>query len=315
MNPMLNRDTVTLAYQLLLGRLPESDQVVTEHMQLGTLEKLRVAIIASKEYKAKTLHSQFETSQWVCVDVLDRYAMWLDLHDRYVSHGCLQNNWEPDETSFFESRLHHGATVLDIGANIGWFSLVAAKNIGPTGKVHAFEPRSETTKMLRRTVAQNFLGSVIEVWEYALSDKSEEVQLLWSKNTDNPGHSFMMDAKGGDKREKELSGQRILACSLDTLLPDIAPDVIKIDVEGAEPKALIGAKNAIARKKPVILSELFPEQIERVSSKTCAAFIAMMEEIGYQCYWLQQGKPTQRLRDYPADSKRELESVIFEWRG
>jgi FkbM family methyltransferase len=311
----IDRQTVELAYVLLLGRPPESEQAIEAHLKLGSVEKLRSAMTASSEFKSKMLHSNFANSKWVSADVLDRYTMWVDLHDRYVSHGCLNNSWEPEETSFFESRLRSGDVVLDIGANIGWFSLVAAKHIGSAGTVHAFEPRPETAKMLKRTVAQNSLTSTINVWEYALSDKPEELKLSWGNNTINPGGSFISGSASDNMQIEGHTSQKIFACKLDDLLPDVAPNIIKIDVEGAEPRALFGAKNAIARKKPVILSELFPEQLKRVSGKTPLAFISQMEDMGYHCFWLQKGQPTQRLKDFPTESKRELESVIFEWRG
>jgi FkbM family methyltransferase len=315
MNIEFNKQTIEIAYALLLGRPPENEQAIEHHLKLGSLEKLRAAMTASPEFKSKVLHSNFADSKWVAADVLSRYTMWIDLHDKYVSHGCLNNSWEPEETSFFESRLRSGDVVLDIGANIGWFSLVAAKHIGSSGKVHAFEPRPETAKMLKRTVAQNSLNSTINVWEYALSDKAEELNLSWGNNTVNPGGSFISGSADNSAPIAGHVSQKIFACKLDDLLPDVAPNIIKIDVEGAEPRALMGAKNAIARKKPVILSELFPEQLKRVSGKTPVAFISQMEDMGYQCFWLQKGLPTKRLKDFPSESKRQLESVIFEWRG
>jgi FkbM family methyltransferase len=311
----LNKQTIELAYLLLLGRPPENEHAIEAHLKLGSVDKLRLAMTGSPEFKSKMLHANFTNSKWVSADVLGRYTMWIDLHDRYVSHGCLNNGWEPEETSFFESRLRSGDVVLDIGANIGWFSLVAAKHIGNSGKVHAFEPRTETAKMLRRTVAQNLLSSTIHVWEYALADKAEELNLSWGNNTINPGNSFISRSSDDNTSVAEHTSQKVLACKLDDLLPDVAPNIIKIDVEGAEPRALLGAKNAIARKKPVILSELFPEQLKRVSGKTPVAFISQMEDMGYQCFWLQRGQPTKRLRDFPSESTRDLESVIFEWRS
>jgi len=182
--------------------------------------------------------------------------MWIDLHDRYVSHGCLNNNWEPSETNFFISRLHSGDTVLDIGANIGWFSLVAAKHIGNTGVVHSFEPRPETARMLIRTLALNNLRSIVHAWEYALSDEAGEIEINWGVGTDNPGGSFISEISS--KNKVGIQSARCKAMRLDDLLPDIKPDVIKIDVEGAEPLVFSGAVNALKRGRPVVLSELFP---------------------------------------------------------
>jgi FkbM family methyltransferase len=315
MNVKLNDDTVRLAYMLLLGREPESEKAIKDHLALGSLDKVRSVMMGSAEFKTKIMQSNFSSSKWVATDVLDRFVMWIDLHDRYVSHGCLNNDWEPEETAFFTSRLRSGDVVLDIGANLGWFTLVAAKHIGPAGQIHAFEPRPETAKMLKRTIADNNLRSVVRVWEYALSNKAEELYLTWENNTDNPGGSFLSGPQGSEARRTGHDATRVIACRLDDILPDVAPDIIKIDVEGAEPMALAGAKEALARKRPTILSELFPAQLQQVSGKTVAQYISQLEEYGYGCYLLEKGQPTQRLREFPANTQKELVSVVFEWRG
>lgn len=187
----ITREDVITGFRMILGREPESEEAIKAHLSLGDLESLGKTLIASQEFRSKYLQSQFNESKWAATQVLDKYFMWVDLHDRYVSHGCLNNNWEPDETSFFISRLHEGDTVLDIGANIGWFTLVAAKYVGPTGTVHSFEPRPITFSMLARTIAQNGLRSFVHPWEYALSEETGELFINWGINTDNPGGSFV----------------------------------------------------------------------------------------------------------------------------
>ncbi len=308
----LDREDVVIGFRLLLGREPESDEAIQAHISLGSIENLGDALMASQEFRSKYFQAQFSESKWVASQVLDQYLMWVDLHDRYVSNGCLNNNWEPDETTFFISRLHTGDTVLDIGANIGWFTLVAAKHIGPAGTIHAFEPRPITYSMLSKTVSQNGLRNFVHLWEYALSDSAGEVILNWAANTDNPGGSFVTTDKTGQAGHESV---RVRAAKLDELLPDVAPDVIKIDVEGAEPMVFSGAVNALGRRKPIILSELFPNQLLKVSGKTSAQYIQQMKDYGYSCYLLEGGKPTQHLKDFPQSAAKELVSCVFEWQG
>jgi len=308
----LTPENVVDGFRLILGRAPESEEALQAHMSLGSIENLGKALMASQEFRSKYLQAQFSESKWVATQVLDKYLMWVDLHDRYVSHGCLNDNWEPGETTFFISRLHAGDTVLDIGANIGWFTLVAAKHIGPAGTIHAFEPRPVTYNMLAKTVAQNGLRSFVHLWEYALSDEAGELMINWGVNTDNPGGSFVTK---DTPRQAGHESARVRAVRLDELLPDVAPDVIKIDVEGAEPLVFVGAINALKRRKPVILSELNPDQLARVSGKTVAQYIQQMEEYGYACYLLEGSNPTQRLKDFPQGFGKELASCIFEWHG
>jgi FkbM family methyltransferase len=314
MNESLHEEAVRLAYKLLLGREVESDRALQAHLALGTVAALRRAIMSSPEFQAKVLGTPPRArSKWVATEVLDRFTMWVNLGDRYVSAGCLNNSWEPSESQYLISRLRAGDVMLDIGANVGWFSLLAISHIGRTGLVHAFEPRPEIAAMLRRTIADNSLREQVSVWEFALSDCGGEVTLQWERDTDNPGHTFLASAATACR--EELDSTRANAVVLDELLPDLAPDLIKIDVEGAEPKALAGATNAIRRRRPAILSELYPEQLQSVCGVTSSEYIRQLESLGYACYLLENGRPTRRLRDFPADASRELVSVVFEYAG
>jgi FkbM family methyltransferase len=311
MTQEIDEDVVRLAYQLLLGRSIESEETLRSYLSLGTVADLRRVIMSSPEFAA--LMQQSRQAKWVSTDVLGRFTMWLNLSDRYVSSGCLHDDWEPSETKFMASRLGAGDVVLDVGANIGWFSLVAARAIGKRGTVHAFEPRPDTVAMLKRTIADNDLREQVIVWELALADRWESSRLYWEKGTDNPGYSFLEPSNSALLTEFESVA--VKSAVLDELLPDIAPDLIKIDVEGAEPRALSGAKQAIRRRRPVIVSELYPNGLRDVSGVTCAQYIALLRELGYSCYLLEDGRPTRKLRDFPSEWESDNVSVIFEFEG
>lgn len=312
----VTEEIVRLAYQLLLGRNVESNSALTAHLSDGTVADLRRIMMSSEEFQNQIRQQGaliFNTSKWVSVDVLDRFTMWVDLSDAHVSRGCLMNNWEANETHYVTSTLCAGDVVLDIGANIGWFSLVAAKSIGLNGRVHAFEPRPETASMLKRTISDNRLRQQVTVWEFALADRSEIRQLFWGTGGNNPGGSSLLRTA-----EPHLAGHEsaaVKAVVLDEILPDVAPDFIKIDVEGAEPQALSGAKNAIMRKKPKIISELHPRQLQAVSGVTVSQYIDLLSGFGYSCYLLENGRPTDKLRNFPAAEGRDLVSVVFEFGG
>jgi len=307
----VDRETVKLAYQLVLGRDPESDEVIDLYVDFPNAIELGKHFQDSTEFKDKQAGA-ISQSKWVAVDVLDRFVQWVDLHDRNVSYGCLHNSWEASETEYFQSVLNFGDTVLDIGANIGWFTLVAAKKIGNQGTIHSFEPRPATLSALKRTISDNRLQSCVTVWPHALSDEASLVDLFWAPNTDNPGGSTFGDAS---YRAAGFESAQVVAVRLDDLLPDIAPDVVKIDVEGAEPKALKGAVQALARKHPPILSELHATQLKIVSGITPEEYIAWFGTLGYACYHLQDGRPRDRLHGLPSDSQGGLASVVFEWRA
>jgi hypothetical protein len=76
-----------------------------------------------------------------------------------------------------------------------------------------------------------------------------------------------------------------------------------------------GASKALARRKPLVISELYPAQLAQVSGVSCQDYISQMSSLGYACYLLEGGKPGKRLRDFPDDVGRDLVGVVFEWIG
>lgn len=306
----VTREMVRAAFLLILGREPESEVAVETHMGFSDPIALGTALRTCAEYRAKNPY-QFPVAKWVAVDVLDKYIQWIDLADGHVSRGCMNNSWEPSETEYFISKLHEGDVVLDIGANVGWFSLVAAKYIGAKGKVHAFEPRPDTGRALARTIADNALGNVIKFWPYALTDRAGTVELAWAPNSDNPGGSHLV----GKSRPVGAASASVQAAPLDELLPDVAPDVVKMDIEGAEPLAIRGMVKALSRSRPPILSELHTGQLKQVSNTSPREYIELLSSLGYACYLLENGRPGERLEDFPERRAAPLVSVVFEARA
>jgi FkbM family methyltransferase len=299
---------VYLAYRLLLGREPESDQVIKDHLLLKSLEGVRNAMINSGEFRSQFMRWTDFGKKWVSTEVLDEFTMWVDLSDRHVSRGCLNNNWEASETNYFAAALPNAEVVLDIGANIGWFSLLAIKYMNPKGIVHAFEPNLAVASKLKRTIKDNALENRVKVWNLALSDKAEDLYICWGKETDNPGGAHLSHKQ----TDSSMVYQMINAVALDDMLPDLKPDLIKMDVEGAEPRVVRGAKHMLRKYKPTVLSELHPLQLKKVSNSNATQYIFQMTELGYQCFLLEDGKPTKKLKDFPSDCNSDLVSVVFE---
>lgn len=316
----LNDKEVRSAFRFILGREPESQATIEAHQKLGSWQELREVLLQSREFAdiIKERHrtntnTDITKSRWTSVDVLGCYTQWVDTHDQFVSLGCRHNNWEPNETKFFMSKLKKGDIVLDIGANIGWFTLIAARQLQNTGHIHSFEPRPETLHYLRRTTTDNKLNDIVTVWPYALSDTNAQQRLMWGINTINPGGAHLegnCHTNYGNCESALVELRR-----LDDLLPDVAPDIIKIDVEGAEPLVIAGAVNAINRKKPIILSELHSRQLAVVSGVTPKQYIEQMADLGYKCYVLRNGNLADNILDFPETSGVDVVSVVFQFEG
>ncbi|HEX8830645.1 MAG TPA: FkbM family methyltransferase [Longimicrobium sp.] len=156
------------------------------------------------------------------------------------NHGCWLGSYETRKRRAFEAHLAPGGVVYDVGANVGFYTLVAATKVGPGGRVVAFEPLPENLRYLRGHVRMNGLEQVT-VFDAALTDVDGVVRF-------QPGESRAMGRiadEGLPVRAMRLDG----LVTSDTIPP---PDVVKIDVEGAEAAVLRGAREVLSTHAPTV---------------------------------------------------------------
>lgn len=155
------------------------------------------------------------------------------------THGCWLGTYELSKQRAFSDAIRQESIVFDIGANCGFYTLLAAKRCGRDGRVFAFEPMPSNLAILRQHVALNRLANVL-VLPMAVSAEC--------------GHARFATQLGSEFGRLEETGDTIVeTASLDQLrstsiLP--RPDVMKIDVEGAEGAVLRGARNLLNEDHP-----------------------------------------------------------------
>ena len=154
--------------------------------------------------------------------------------------------------NIFTQHLKSGDVFYDIGANVGFFSIIAAKLVGDTGKVYAFEPGEENAKSIRHNAQLNSF-SQIEVIEKAVSHTSGEGQLLLAEYSG--GHALATADAPPD-----LAGEvTVDLVSIDDLIAQNKikpPNFVKVDVEGAELDVLKGMRETIKTHQPTIIYEV-----------------------------------------------------------
>lgn len=159
--------------------------------------------------------------------------------------GYALGTTEPEVQHFFAGHVGQGDVVLDIGANVGFFTLIAAQLVGELGEVHSFEPLPETADALRRNIALNRFGHV-RVHTAAVGAESGTARL-------KVGTSSLDPRLASDGEEGETVVVPIIA--LNEMQFPKPPTFIKIDAEGAEFDVLHGMSRLLSHK-PVILCEL-----------------------------------------------------------
>jgi FkbM family methyltransferase len=191
--------------------------------------------------------------------------------------GLVRGALEPSVQEALRRHVFAGAVVFDVGANVGFFSLLAARLAGPAGRVEAFEPHPAAAAGLRRNVALNGADTV-HVNEVAVGARSGSAELMsvrersWSHLADRGWHPETDDIID------------VLVVTIDDLVAGgmRAPDVVKIDVEGSELDVLQGMRETIATCAPVIICELHA---------TNAEFLAAIGELGYEAFNLDGPEP------------------------
>jgi FkbM family methyltransferase len=183
------------------------------------------------------------------------HLLYVEPHDRAVGARLRRRGvWAAAETELCKRELRPGMRVLDVGANIGYFTLLFARLVGPTGHVYAFEPEPRNFDLLQRNVARNRYANVTAVPK-AVSRASGRQQLY--KSPDNLGDHRL--AHGPADRDSI----DVTVVALDEFFAgDRRVDFIKLDIQGAEYGALQGARALLARSNPLcLITEFWPAGI------------------------------------------------------
>jgi FkbM family methyltransferase len=182
----------------------------------------------------------------------------LDPDDRAMTYVILRDGmWEPAETALIKSQLKPGDTFIDVGANFGYYTVLASKLVGPTGRVIAFEPDPRSFELLRRNVERNGCTNVV-LEQKALADKPGTLTLHVS-DSNRGAHSVI--AAGTENVSHTVD---VPAIPLDDYLKgrDGRVDLVKIDTEGAEGFILAGMQDTL-RKNPAakLVTEYIPSKL------------------------------------------------------
>jgi FkbM family methyltransferase len=191
--------------------------------------------------------------------------MRLDPHDLIPREILMTGHWEPQTWRVLEPHVPVGGTFVDVGAHIGWYSLKAAKAVGPKGRVIAIEPDHETLRKLRDNIRASGAEAVIVVVPVACYD-SETTLPFYSAPGTNTGESSLY--LGAASQEGPITASYpVRARRLDDILREVGVtrvDALKIDVEGAEVHVLKGAVQTLDRFRPETSLEIDGANVREV---------------------------------------------------
>ena len=209
---------------------------------------------------------------------IDGLTFFLNPADKTITQAILHaDTWEPETTATIRDILKPGDTFIDVGANIGWFTLIASREVGEEGRVIAFEPDPESFDILRRNVTVNKCPNVI-LEKDALSNKRGTIW-LYIHDKNKGGHSLLKS----DERSQRVEVQ---ALTLDEYLQGFERKIalVKMDTEGAEGLILEGMQSTIQTQDRMdIVMEFAPNALRPLGTDPEAMLYRLLES-NYRAY-------------------------------
>jgi FkbM family methyltransferase len=233
-------------------------------------------------YQAANTLSRFAGAPFVASlpGDLGGFSFICDLHDTISREVCFTGRYEPQETQLVQRLLGPGMVVVDVGANWGYFTLVCANLVGPSGTVIALEPHPGLASMLSANIAGDpVLSEVVDTYRVAAGARSESKAFVGFDERDG-NWGVSRAARGSEIPDFESQ-----TVALDAFLDDCQErrvDLVKIDIEGAEADAISGMAGGIERHRyRYVLLECHPAELARVGTSV-EACLAPFRRAGYR---------------------------------
>lgn len=274
-------EDIYYCFRLLLDRNPGKQEWHGHQRTAGTdLHEIVTKFINSNEFKQRKLvtGSLAETGH-VKVESKAGFQLYISAKDDVCGSLRDSGEYEADVTALLRKLLQEGMHFVDIGANIGYFSLLGAQLVGEQGRVVAIEPYPYNVKLLHLNCQLNQIQHV-EILPYALA--AQRSLMRYDDSAGNSGNIFAVNAEAS--LAEYLQAALVHTVRLDDVLATDKPvDVIKMDIEGAEYLALQGMQGIIQQSQPVIISELSEGFLQAVSAVSMQEYLeCLLQDETYQ---------------------------------
>jgi len=210
--------------------------------------------------------------------------------------------WEKETTEYIQKILRNGDVCLDIGANIGYFTLLFANYVGNTGKVFSFEPEPSNFKILKKNVSINDHNNVI-IENLAVTEKLGTVDLYLSENADGQHRIYPSKAVSNNF-------VTVKAINLDKYFQDSYNlkkiSLAKIDVEGSEFGVLKGMKNILEKNNIELILEFSPNQLREFGTDPLD-LLDFLEHVGFKFFSFKKNSEIKELEN--------LQNIVNQYEG
>lgn len=302
---MLTRDEIIWGYRYVLGHEPD-EHAIEVHRVHADVATFRRILLECSEFRSLGIGPYAETRWVLAPGPSPQDRIWVDVADRMIGYDVIHGVFEPRLTRAFRALVGAGHTVLDVGANVGWYTLAAARGVGEGGRVVAVEPNPDIAVRLRASVEANGFEARVAVVVEALGDAPGRATLGRPRQVANYGNAFLVETPDAALFECH----DVAVGRLDDM-PFPRLDLVKIDCEGAEALVLGGGLRTIGTHRPLVVSEVFDAQLRLVSRCTAADYLARYGELGYVAYLVEDDLPVEPLAGWRDFGGRDHVNVVF----
>jgi FkbM family methyltransferase len=273
--PAATADDIFYCFRLILGRNPNRQEWAGHSSHVGEdLNSVVASYLSSLEFSLRKLNEP-QAGLAPALSKFDGFQIYSDASDMSVGHIVRSGSYEPEVNAVFRRFIKPGMAVIDIGANIGFYTMLSASIVGPTGYVLAVEPNGKNIRLLEASRRLNGFDWVTVAQVAAGRDTGI---LMLNASYSNGTTSRLLDDVG-----HMVFCETVPSVQVDALISRRI-DFVKIDVEGAEYNALLGMKRVIEESHPIIVSEFSPDFMPGISGIDGEGYLRWILERGYEIF-------------------------------
>jgi FkbM family methyltransferase len=281
-------------YKFILGRPINADEqkaIASNLLQLTDipLQEHRRRFLSSAEFHhhhGDLLFNNFVPGSIVVLfETKYGFRLYLDLRQYHISFGIMSGEYEKFDVDLVKAMMPDDGHFIDIGGNVGYYSLAVAARKDFRGKVLTIEPLPMHFDLLQRSIQENGLGERVSAKQLALADRAGEMPLNDAEVTINAGATRLMPDAGNRNAARMVQVE-----TLDRIIGDLKPDVMKVDIQGAEGLFVTGAQRTIIKHRPSMLMEINSEMLALLSKISPGTLHRQLSALGYGIWNSSGGK-------------------------
>jgi FkbM family methyltransferase len=263
-----------------------------EIFMLTLLKQLSKVPVIRRWAKKKAYQIARQTDKDLICTIFTGHKMLLHLRDWVQYHLFLYGYYEKEESVFWLNFAKgNNKVIFDIGANVGYFTLLATKNAVNNSRIYAFEPITRTVQRLKDNLSLNKCGSSVTVEKLAVGKSSSTLTL-------HIGNQYNWGMSSVNRHEESSTDTEIITCvAIDEYvrLHKIQKiDLMKIDVEGAEFDAVSGMQETLTNLRPIVLIELLDAHLEKQGHHSSEIY-PIFFDLDYEAWEILPGKRLKKI--------------------